>query len=140
MSKIRGVGWARRLPLGAGVRAGRAWARTHLEALGWDRDAPAVADAVVLAVSELTTNAHVHAGSDAELVLTWDGRCLHLSVHDHSSRLPRPRTASPDATGGRGLALVDALADHWHTRLQKDGKTVTACFHPPDLRPDPQQR
>ncbi|MFD8705055.1 ATP-binding protein [Kitasatospora sp. NPDC059648] len=131
MSRSSGVGWARRLPLGAGVRAGRAWARRHLDDLGWNRDAPAVADAVVLAVSELTTNAHVHAGSDAELVLTWDGRCLHLSVHDHSSRLPSPRAATTDATGGRGLALVDALADHWHTRLQKDGKTVTASFHPP---------
>ncbi|MEU6972291.1 ATP-binding protein [Kitasatospora aureofaciens] len=131
MSRRSGVGWARRLPLGAGVRAGREWARRHLDTLGWNRDAPALADAVVLAVSELSTNAHVHAGSDAELVLTWDGRCLHLSVHNHSSRLPRPRAATPEATGGRGLALVDALADHWHTRLQKDGKTVTAYFHSP---------
>ncbi|MFF8772440.1 ATP-binding protein [Kitasatospora sp. NPDC015120] len=135
MARIHGVGWARRLPLGTGIRAGREWARTHLEALGWNQDAPAVADAVVLAVSELTTNAHLHAGSDAELVLTWDGRCLHLSVHDHSPRLPRPRSAGPDAVGGRGLTLVDALADHWHTRRQKNGKTVTACFHPPGAGP-----
>ncbi|WP_030234919.1 ATP-binding protein [Streptomyces sp. NRRL S-350] len=137
MSKIRGVGWARRLPVGAGIRAGRKWAKEHLETLGWNRDAPAAADAVVLAVSELITNAHVHARSDAELVLTWDGSCLHLSVHDHSPRLPQPRAAGPDAVGGRGLALVDALADHWHTRLQGDGKTVTACFHPPVDGPEP---
>ncbi|WP_042370787.1 ATP-binding protein [Streptacidiphilus neutrinimicus] len=128
---VRAVGWAQRLPVSAGVRAGRTWARECLAGLGWDDDAPETADAVVLAVSELVTNAHVHARSDADLVLLWDGRCLYLSVHDHSRRLPVPRSASPDATGGRGLFLVDAVADHWHAHPCRDGKTVTACFHPP---------
>ncbi|WP_037606212.1 ATP-binding protein [Streptacidiphilus rugosus] len=131
MARIRVVGWARRLPVSAGVRAGRVWAREHLEALGWDRADPDAADAVVLAVSELLTNAHVHARSDADLVLVWDGHCLHLSVHDDSRALPRPREADPDALGGRGLALVEAVADHWHARPDRVGKTVTACFHPP---------
>jgi anti-sigma regulatory factor (Ser/Thr protein kinase) len=131
MAGLQAVGWARRLPVSAGVRAGRGGARDHLESLGWLRDAPDTADSVILAVSELLTNAYVHAHSDAELVLTWDGRCLHLSVHDHSQLPPRPRAADLGALGGRGLALVDALADHWHTHLQADGKTVTACFHPP---------
>jgi anti-sigma regulatory factor (Ser/Thr protein kinase) len=88
-------------------------------------------DAVVLAVSELLTNAHIHAHSDAELVLTWDGRCLHLGVHDHSQLPPRPQSVDSDAVTGRGLTLVDALADHWHTRAEADGKTIVACFHPP---------
>ncbi|GAA4837995.1 ATP-binding protein [Kitasatospora terrestris] len=131
MPAMGAVGWARSFPVGGGVRAGRAWARDHLAALGWDRTAPDVADAVVLAVSELLTNAHVHARSDAELVLVWDGRCLLLSVHDHSPLLPRPRPSGPEETGGRGLALVQAVADHWHTYPAPDGKTVTACFHPP---------
>ncbi|WP_236653380.1 ATP-binding protein [Streptacidiphilus melanogenes] len=128
---VRAVGWAQRLPVSSGVRAGREWAREHLHLLGWDREAPETADAVVLAVSELVTNAHVHACSDAELVLLWDGRCLCLSVHDRSRHLPVPREAGVDATGGRGLVLVDAVADHWHARRRGDGKTVTACFHPP---------
>src|SRR4051794_13155285 len=71
--EIGAVGWARRFPIRGGVRAGRAWAADHLAALGWDETAPEVADAVVLAVSELLTNAHVHAHSDAGLVLAWDG-------------------------------------------------------------------
>lgn len=128
---VRAVGWARRLPVSAGVRAGRVWARQHLETLGWERDAPEMADAVVLAVSELLTNSHVHAHSDAELALAWDGRCLHLSVHDHSRLLPLRRAADSDALGGRGLALVEAVADHWHAHPEPDGKTVTACFHHP---------
>ncbi|WP_425470062.1 ATP-binding protein [Streptomyces tateyamensis] len=87
-------------------------------------------------MSELITNAHLHAGSTANLVLVWDNRCLHVSVHDSSSAMPEPRT--PDATtpNGRGLGLVEALADTWQTRPQSDGKTITACFYPPD-QPDP---
>ena len=131
MTGVQSVGWARKLPVRVGVRAGRAWARERLEALRWDRDAPETADAVVLAVSELLTNAYLHARSDAELVLTWDGRCLHLSVHDHSRLPPRLREVGAEALGGRGLALVDALADHWHTRPEGDGKSITAGFHPP---------
>ncbi|WP_042366407.1 ATP-binding protein [Streptacidiphilus neutrinimicus] len=131
MAEVGAVGWARRFPVRGGIRAGRAWAGDHLSALGWDQSAPQIVDAVVLAVSELLTNAHVHARSDAELVLTWDGQCLHLSVHDHDPGLPRPRESGPEELGGRGLALVEAVADHWHTSPEPDGKTVTACFHPP---------
>ncbi|MCX5208532.1 ATP-binding protein [Kitasatospora sp. NBC_00240] len=128
---IRATGWARKLPIGSGVRAGRQWARRHLDELGWTSTAPETADAVVLIVSELVTNAHVHAGSSADLVLTWDGTCLYVSVHDSSSEAPRPREADADAVSGRGMALVDALADDWQTRTGERGKTVTACFHPP---------
>lgn len=131
MGDIQAVGWARRMPVSAGVREGRDWVRRHLATLGWDEAEPELADGVVLAVSELLTNAHVHAHSDAELVLTWDGHCLRLSVHDHSPLPPRQRTAEPGALGGRGLVLVEAVSDHWDTRPTKEGKTVTACFHPP---------
>ncbi|GAA1078240.1 MULTISPECIES: ATP-binding protein [Kitasatospora] len=128
---LRAMGWARTLPVSSGVRAGRAWARRHLDALGWTVHAPETADAVVLTVSELITNAHIHARSDADLVLTWDGSCLYVSVHDDSPQLPRPREAGPEATSGRGMRLVDALADAWQSRPDTRGKTVTACFHPP---------
>lgn len=137
MSGMQAVGWARRMPVSTGVRAGRDWVRQHLRTLGWDEAEPEMADGVVLAVSELLTNAHVHAHSDAELVLTWDGRCLRLSVHDHSPLPPRPRAAGPGASGGRGLVLVEAVADHWGTQPEEDGKTVTACFHPPSAIPGP---
>ncbi|MFF1868462.1 ATP-binding protein [Streptomyces sp. CB03911] len=128
---IRATGWARSLPIASGVRAGRQWARRHLDELGWTSTAPETADAVVLIVSELVTNAHVHAGSSADLVLTWDGTCLYVSVHDFSPEAPRPREAGSEAVSGRGMALVEALADNWQTRTGDRGKTVTACFHPP---------
>ncbi|MFP8885259.1 ATP-binding protein [Streptomyces mangrovi] len=130
-SSLRAVGWARSLPVASGVRAAREWARGHLESLGWTGSAPETVDAVLLTVSELVTNAHVHAHSAAQLVLTWDNRCLHVSVRDSSADLPAPRSPSAERTSGRGMFLVDALADEWEARPCTGGKAVTACFRPP---------
>ncbi|RKE05175.1 ATP-binding protein [Streptomyces sp. TLI_171] len=127
---VSAVGWARTLPLSSSIQAGRAWTRRHLDELGWTEHAAQSADAVIVTVSELLTNAHRHAHSNANLVLTWDGSCLYVSVHDHSTRLPHPREASTDATSGRGMALIDALADDWNAHTDGHGKTVTARFHP----------
>ncbi|MEU0126671.1 MULTISPECIES: ATP-binding protein [unclassified Streptomyces] len=132
-SSVRAVGWAQSFPISRGVRAGRIWARRHLDSLEWTKNAPDMVDSVLLSISELVTNAHVHAHSDAQLVLTWDSQCLHVSVHDGDTAIPRPRQADDTMTGGRGLAIVDALADSWHTHRQRDGKTITACFIPPEL-------
>ncbi|MFF8835100.1 ATP-binding protein [Streptomyces sp. NPDC015130] len=127
---MRAVGWARSLPMGSSVKTARDWTREHLAALGWDRTAPGVADSVVLTVSELVTNAHVHARSDAQLILTWDEECLHVTVHDASPLVPEQRSPDDGALGGRGLLLVDALADEVRTRPCPRGKDVTACFRP----------
>ncbi|MFF3346669.1 ATP-binding protein [Streptomyces sp. NPDC002779] len=114
-----------------GPKAARDWARKHLETLDWAHSAPQTVDDVLLTVSELVTNAHIHARSSARLVLTWDGQCLHVTVHDDNAALPTPRAPSGDRLGGRGMFLVDALADDWEARPCPDGKSVTACFHPP---------
>ncbi|MFC9731923.1 ATP-binding protein [Streptomyces roseolus] len=127
---MRAVGWARSLPMGSSVKTARDWTREHLAAIGWDRTAPDAADSVVLTVSELVTNAHVHAHSDAQLILTWDEECLHVTVHDASPLVPEQRRPDDGALGGRGLILVDALADDVRTRPCPRGKDVTACFRP----------
>ncbi|MEU1122469.1 ATP-binding protein [Streptomyces sp. NPDC005899] len=130
-TSLRAVGWAQTFPMSRGVRAGRQWTREHLASLPWTQDAPETVDAILLSVSELITNAHVHAHSDAQLILTWDSRCLHVSVHDSDPVPPSRRPEDLTTTGGRGLAIVDALADGWSTHPQRSGKTVTACFVPP---------
>ncbi|GHE63095.1 hypothetical protein GCM10018785_35070 [Streptomyces longispororuber] len=137
-ASVRAVGWAQSFPVSRGVRAGREWARAHLEALGWDRTAPDAVDSVVLAVSELVTNAHHHAHTSAQVVLTWDGQRLHLSVHDSGPGAPAPRRPDDVSVGGRGLAIVQALADTWSIHPTSDGKTVTACFTPVGDAPCPQ--
>ncbi|MFH7599689.1 ATP-binding protein [Streptomyces racemochromogenes] len=128
---MRAVGWAHSFPVAAGARAARVWTAGHLESLDWARDAPDTVHSVLLAVSELVTNAHVHAASTAHLVLTWDGRCLHVSVADADPNLPRPRRSDERATSGRGLAIVAALADTWDVHPGEHRKTITACFRPP---------
>ncbi|GJF24946.1 hypothetical protein SHO565_55100 [Streptomyces sp. HO565] len=135
-SSLRAVGWARSLPMHSTPKAARDWALGHLETLDWTDSAPETVDAVLITVSELVTNAHVHAHSHAQLVMTWDGQCLHVAVRDGSSELPRTRPPSDQRLGGRGMFLVDALADEWEARPCHDGKTVIACFRPPTAAED----
>ncbi|MEU6224441.1 ATP-binding protein [Streptomyces sp. NPDC047042] len=127
---IKAMGWAHSFPVSGGVRNGRLWTRRQLESLPWTAAEPETVDAVVLTVSELLTNAHVHAHSDARLILTWDGECLHVSVHDEDPTLPRRRDPQPGETSGRGVSIVQTLADGLQTKCQRHGKTVSACFRP----------
>lgn len=132
---IRAKGWAHSFPVSGGVHAGRRWTRRQLESLPWTADEPETVDAVVLAVSELLTNAHIHAHSDARLILTWDGDCLHVNVHDEDPTLPRLRTPQAGETSGRGVGIVRMLADTLEMRCQRHGKTVSACFRPTGSQP-----
>ncbi|MFD5744608.1 ATP-binding protein [Streptomyces massasporeus] len=133
---VKAMGWAHSFRMSEGVRAGREWTRSRLQTLPWAAAEPDTVDAIVLAVSELITNAHIHAHSDAHLVLTWDGDCLHVSVHDEDPSLPRQRDPEPGEVSGRGVAIVSKLADEWGMRCQRHGKTVTACFRPADPAAD----
>ncbi|MEV6569870.1 ATP-binding protein [Streptomyces sp. NPDC051577] len=127
---MKAVGWARSFPIAEGVRAARRWTDEHLDTLPWAREAPDTVHSVLLTVSELVTNAHLHADGAAHLVLTWDGSCLHVSVADGDPRLPRQREAGEEATSGRGLGIVATLADTWDVHACHGGKAITACFHP----------
>lgn len=130
-SEMRAMGWAQsfphvprsagRAPLGAGTSrlAGMGAERTRYGGIGASGSGRAI------------TNAHRHAHSNAQLVLTWDSTCLHVSVHDASPKPPAPSDRDLDATGGRGLTIVEALSASWEHHPQRDGKTVTACFVPP---------
>ncbi|MFI5671894.1 ATP-binding protein [Streptomyces sp. NPDC051704] len=129
---VKVVGWARSFPVSRGVRAARQWTAAHLASLPWNDSAADTVHSVLLSVSELVTNAHLHAAATAHLVLTWDGRCLHVSVADSDPRLPGPgqADAGAGATSGRGLGIVTALADSWDIHASHGGKAITACFRP----------
>lgn len=81
-------------------------------------------DAVQLAVSELVTNAIIHAQSDPELAITLTPDAVRIEVTDRDSALPRPRMVAADATSGRGLAMVASLAREWGVTRRPEGKTV----------------
>ncbi|MEV6977206.1 ATP-binding protein [Kitasatospora sp. NPDC093806] len=97
--------------------------RTALDLWG----VPELADTAELLSSELVTNALQHTGQGAifDAVLSSDLR-LRIEVQDGAARLPG-RRRDPDAeyaTSGRGLMLVEALADSWGVQLRGDGKVT----------------
>jgi anti-sigma regulatory factor (Ser/Thr protein kinase) len=75
-----------------------------------------LADRAELLTSELTTNSVRHTRGPASVRLHWLDPVLRVSVWDMSPDLPPlgPRSvASPDAFTGRGLLILDVLADRW---------------------------
>ncbi len=106
------------------VSTAREFLRDRLTA--WSTDE--LLDEAELVLSELVTNALVHTDGGAGLALRFDGaeRRLRIAVEDSSTRSPHGRDAPPDALGGRGLSIVDAVADTWGVDVGPDGKTVWA--------------
>jgi anti-sigma regulatory factor (Ser/Thr protein kinase) len=77
-----------------------------------------------LVVTELATNAVIHAKSPFSVVVRPHGRGVHLSVRDSSRVSPTVRGEDPRAISGRGLRLVATLAADWGVELTANGKTV----------------
>lgn len=79
--------------------------------------------------NELLTNAIEHAGTSCRLTAEVSGTAFGIRVRDYfPARLPRRRPHDPTAMRGRGLQLVDALAQAWGVDRHLDGKTVWARF------------
>jgi serine phosphatase RsbU (regulator of sigma subunit) len=83
----------------------------------------ALAPTTQLLVSELVTNAILHATGPVELRLLRD-RALICEVADGSSVSPRLRRARSEDEHGRGLFLVAQLAERWGTRFTSGGGKV----------------
>jgi anti-sigma regulatory factor (Ser/Thr protein kinase) len=79
---------------------------------------------VALLVSELVSNAIGHSDGPIGLRLRCTQRVLCVEVSDGDTRRPRLRDAGPEDEAGRGLHLVDRLADRWGVRPLPDGKVV----------------
>ena len=99
-------------------------ARRFVESTLEDWDCADSLEVVKLLVSELVTNAVLHAGSDAEVVVQLTPSVLHVEVLDQSPVMPVLRRPGEDDTSGRGLALVDNFATAWGTRRLAHGKSV----------------
>lgn len=81
-------------------------------------------DAAQLLVSELVTNALVHAGTPVDLHASVGDDGLRVEVTDGSTQAPAPRHYAATAGTGRGLRLLQQLVDRWGTLPHPDGKTV----------------
>ncbi|MFG3198669.1 ATP-binding protein [Streptomyces sp. NPDC048208] len=100
-------------------------ARRELRALlrHWDR--PDRSDIAELLTSELVTNALVHTDDDAVLTAVVSPRGLRVEVRDFVARGPQVRAPEPEEdTNGRGMVLVQSLADAWGVRAHDVGKSV----------------
>ncbi|MCX4753932.1 ATP-binding protein [Kitasatospora purpeofusca] len=83
------------------------------------------ADSAELLVSELVTNALRHAAGEIGVEVAIGVAVLRVSVRDGSDRPPQLRVAGDLDTGGRGLALVEALASrHGWEPAEGGGKVV----------------
>ena len=81
-------------------------------------------EAAVLLANELVSNAVLHARTVMELRLFTADDLVRVEVHDGNTRRPTTAAAPIDATSGRGLLLVQAIADRWGVEGTRDGKVI----------------
>jgi GAF domain-containing protein/anti-sigma regulatory factor (Ser/Thr protein kinase) len=110
------------------VRHARRFTRRTLRTWGVSPD---TLDTALLVVSELVTNALVHTDGQVRLDLSLVNHRLRLAVADASPRSPvKPTSIGWEATGGRGILLVEAVSAAWGTVPVSGGKQVWADLVP----------
>lgn len=129
--------WALELPaVTSSVPTGRREVVQELRRLGLHL----VVEPAALVTSELLTNGVKHASSTVRLSLRVEPNgSVRIAIDDDDPRAPDPGEAampSSDAEGGRGLPIVDALADDWGVNVVAGGKTVWCVLSAPDDPPD----
>jgi PAS domain S-box-containing protein len=119
-------------PLPQSVRDARAFVRSTLTGTPVDH----LIDDAQLAVSEVVTNAVVHAGTPIEVAVSVGGGGVRVAVSDGSPRMPRRREYADTAGTGRGLRLLTELATDWGADARGDGKTVWFALGAEAASPD----
>ncbi|WP_155056304.1 ATP-binding SpoIIE family protein phosphatase [Streptomyces blattellae] len=103
-------------------------ARQQLRELLHDWACPDQVDSAVLLLSEMLTNVLVHTDTDALLLAEVTGtaglRRLHIEVTDTSDDLPHRRRPGELASSGRGLMLIELLANEWGVDPRGEGKSI----------------
>lgn len=116
------------LTVGQDQGEGLSEARAELKALLHDWARPDQVDTAVLLTTELLGNVLVHTDQDGALNAYVTGETGHrrllVEVMDRGDELPHQRTPGELASSGRGLMLLDILADQWGVRPEPEGKTA----------------
>lgn len=107
----------------------RRWAVEHARAEGATEHALRL---VALLTTEATTNAVRHGppGGEVRLELRRRGNRVRVSVRDASPSDPVVKHVGPSAAGGRGVMLIDTLADDWGV-VHEPGGTKVVWFDVP---------
>lgn len=113
-------------PLPSAARTARNWVKRELT----ERSQAELADAAVLGVSELVTNAVLHVRGTIVVRLVDEDERLRVEVYDDSPRPPQGHPVFvPDghhipSTIGRGLQIVDSISDSWGVSYEHLGKCI----------------
>jgi serine phosphatase RsbU (regulator of sigma subunit)/anti-sigma regulatory factor (Ser/Thr protein kinase) len=103
-------------------------ARHDVRAMLHDWCSPDQRESAVLLVSEMITNVLVHTDDDATLTAQVTGmpgtRSLRIEVGDGSDDMPHRRSPGEMASSGRGLLLMEELADAWGVDPRGEGKSI----------------
>lgn len=94
-----------------------------------------LADNIEIATTEMINNALTHTESGALMsmeLLPGSPDLIRLEVEDRSSYGPRRRRPGPMSTSGRGLMLIEAVADRWGSEPRGQGKAVWCEFALPE--------
>ncbi|WP_432488666.1 ATP-binding protein [Kineococcus sp. SYSU DK018] len=83
-----------------------------------------VVDTLLLLTAEVVTNAVIHGRSDVVLRIGRHGSRVRVGVGDENTRRPVRREPDPDALDGRGMTLLEALADAHGVEADPCGKVV----------------
>lgn len=82
-------------------------------------------DDAALLVGELVSNAVLHAGTAIELNVDVQAHGVRIEVHDHSPHLPQTVSGAGETMAGRGLHIVDGIAQRWGAEpVHTGGKKV----------------
>lgn len=92
-----------------------------------------LADTASLLVSEVVTNAVLHAATDIVLSCTVDEGSVCIEVRDGSPMAPTLRRYNATASTGRGLGMVELLADEWGVDADEHGKAVWFLLAGPEV-------
>ena len=104
----------------AAPESARAFVREILKAWELHR----ISQVTELLISELVTNAVRHVDSTITVRASRRTSRVRVEVEDASPTPPRLQHPQPDEPDGRGILIIDTLADDWGTDVDSDGKTV----------------
>jgi anti-sigma regulatory factor (Ser/Thr protein kinase) len=90
---------------------------------GWGLEEDVINDASLL-TTELVSNAVRHGDGAVRLRVEVESGVVEVRVHDDGVQPPSVNHADPSSLGGRGLWIVEAVADQWGSDNDDPGKSV----------------
>jgi anti-sigma regulatory factor (Ser/Thr protein kinase) len=110
-------------------------ARHSLAAYCRDNGVPTqLTDDALLVISELVTNAVLHAGTPTLVWAQYEGGTLTVAATDGETTLPALLAPDDDREGGRGIAMIDLLGASWGLTRTGLGKVVWVTLEAADHR------